>query len=55
MGLIQMGESANSLVLTKQNELLDSRRRTGLQRNGTMARPPQTTGQPLNANQIELG
>ncbi len=55
--LFQTGESTNFLVLTRQNELLDSRRRTvqaELQMNRAVARLRQSTGETLEANQIKL-
>ncbi len=55
--LFQTGESTNFLVLTRQNELLDSRRRTvqaELQMNRAVARLRQATGETLEANQIKL-
>lgn len=55
--LFQTGESTNFLVLTRQNELIDSRRRTvqaELQMNRAVARLRQATGQTLEANQIKL-
>ena len=55
--LFQTGESTNFLVLTRQNELLDSRRRAvqaELQMNRAVARLRQATGETLEANQIKL-
>jgi outer membrane protein TolC len=55
--LFQTGESTNFLVLTRQNELLDSRRRTvqaELQMNRAVARLAQATGETLEVNRIKL-
>jgi outer membrane protein TolC len=55
--LFQTGESTNFLVLTRQNELLDSRRRAvqaELQMNRAVARLRQVTGETLEANRIKL-
>ena len=55
--LFQTGESTNFLVLTRQNELLDSRRRTvqaGLQMNFAAARLAQASGVTLEKNRIQL-
>jgi HAE1 family hydrophobic/amphiphilic exporter-1 len=55
--LFQTGESTNFLVLTRQNELLDSRRRVvqaELQMNRAVARLRQVTGETLEFNQIKL-
>jgi HAE1 family hydrophobic/amphiphilic exporter-1 len=55
--LYQTGESTNFLVLTRQNELLDSRRRVvaaELLLNRAVAQLQQALGSTLQANQIRL-
>ncbi|MGC4053498.1 MAG: TolC family protein [Paludibaculum sp.] len=55
--LFQTGESTNFLVLTRQNELLDTRRRlvgSFLLRNKAVARLQQVLGTTLEANKVEL-
>ncbi|MFZ5928975.1 MAG: efflux RND transporter permease subunit [Acidobacteriota bacterium] len=55
--LYQTGESTNFLVLTRQNELLDSRRRVvaaELLLNRAVAQLQQAIGSTLDANQIRL-
>jgi HAE1 family hydrophobic/amphiphilic exporter-1 len=55
--LFQTGESTNFLVLTRQNELLDSRRRTvvaALALNRALARLDQALGQTLETNSIRI-
>jgi outer membrane protein TolC len=55
--LFQTGESTNFLVLTRQNEYLDSRRRLLLARseyNKAVARFEQSSGETLGAHQIKL-
>jgi len=55
--LYQTGESTNFLVLTRQNELLDSRRRVvaaELLLNRAVAQLQQALGSTLDANQIKL-
>lgn len=55
--LFQTGESTNFLVLTRQNELLDSRRRVvaaELLLNRAVAQLQQALGSTLDANQIRL-
>jgi len=55
--LYQTGESTNFLVLTRQNELLDSRRRVvaaELLLNRAVAQLQQALGSTLEANQIKL-
>lgn len=55
--LFQTGESTNFLVLTRQNEYLDSRRRLLLARseyNKAVARFEQSSGETLEAHQIKL-
>jgi len=55
--LYQTGESTNFLVLTRQNELIDSRRRvigSALLLNKALARLQQVLGTTLEANKITL-
>ena len=55
--LFQTGESTNFLVLTRQNELLDSRRRAiiaQLELNRAIARLEQAIGKTLPAHNIKL-
>lgn len=55
--LFQTGESTNFLVLTRQNELLDARRRlvgSFLLRNKAVARLQQVLGTTLEANKVEM-
>lgn len=55
--LFQTGESTNFLVLTRQNELLDARRRlvgSFLLRNKAVARLQQVLGTTLETNKVEL-
>jgi len=55
--LFQTGESTNFLVLTRQNELLDSRRRVTaavLQLNKTVARLHQVLGTTLETHKVEI-
>lgn len=55
--LFQTGESTNFLVLTRQNELLDSQRRSvqaTLDRNRAISEAQRVLGEVLKAHQIEL-
>jgi HAE1 family hydrophobic/amphiphilic exporter-1 len=55
--LFQTGESTNFLVLTRQNEYLDSRRRVvvaQLERNRAIARLEQVIGSVLSTHNITL-
>jgi HAE1 family hydrophobic/amphiphilic exporter-1 len=54
--LFQTGESTNFLVLTRQNEYLDSRRRAvvaNLDWNKALARYRQATGETLGAHNVQ--